>query len=216
MSSPKSKTFIIAAVIAVVLTIFMRSRFGDEVLLCEGQPCDLGSGTKWLATGLSLIGPFFAAAGFEWARLLENRNMLDPRAKWAVPDAEQILEGLAVLLAGLFTYWLILNGPANEGVDVRQVSAWANDLRNFRLEEGLPETNLVPARTTWFVIGAALAVPFFFSFGSMLGREVFGRQRNTAMAGESIADDGEADDDSDGSGPDDGPDLELESGDEDE
>ena len=180
----------------MVLTFVIRSRFGDEVFVCDGERCSLGSGTKWLATGLSLIVPFLAALGFEWSRMLERRNMLDPTTKWAVPDAEQIFEGLAVLIAGLFTYWLVLNGPASEGVEVRQVNAWANDLRNFRLEDGEPSTTLVPARTTWFVIGAALAVPFFFSFGSMIGREVFGRQRRKAMRGESI-DDNEFGDESD-------------------
>ena len=84
-----------------------------------------------------------------------------------------------MLGAGLITYWLLLNGPSIEAVEVRQVNQLATSLREFRLEAGEPVTNLVPSRLTWFVIGAVLSGPFWFSFGSMIGRELYGRRYST-------------------------------------
>ncbi len=165
---------------AAVLTIVVRSQFGEETFLCDGSRCELGSGTRWLLTGVALFGSFIATAGFRWSSMLERRGSLDPSAKWAVPDAEQILEVLSVIGAGLVTYWLVLNGPSIESVEVRQVNQWANDLRNFRLEENTASTVLVPSRRTWFLIGGVLSLPFAFSFGAMVGREFFGRRRRKA------------------------------------
>lgn len=167
--------------VSLALTLLVRSRFGEETFLCDGSTCVLGSGTRWLLTGVAVLGTFIGTAGFRWSSMLERRGSLDPLAKWPVPDAEQILEILSVIGAGVATYWLLLNGPSIESVDVRQVNEWANDVRNFRLEENTASTNLVPSRQTWFLIGGVLSLPFAFSFGAMVGREFFGRRRRKAM-----------------------------------
>lgn len=161
----------------MVLTFFVRRIFGDETFICDGSECTLGSGPRWLLTGVAFFGPFLAVAGFRWSEMLERRGRLAPEAKWQIPDAEQILEIVTVILAGLLTYWLVLNGPSTELVEGGRLNGWANDVRNFRREEGTPETELVPSRLTWFIIGGLLSVPFLFSFGSMIGREWFGRRR---------------------------------------
>ena len=170
------KFLVIAVLVAVGLTYVVRGQFGTETFVCDGSDCESASGTKSLLTGVAAVGPIIAALGFLWSDVLLQRNRLGPTAKWAVPDFEQILEVLAVLLAGLASYWLILNGPSIEAVDVRQVNQWANDLRNFRADEFTPDSGLVPAALTWIVIGAILSGPFWFSFGSMIGRETVGRK----------------------------------------
>lgn len=170
-----------ATVLSVALTVVVRSQFGVETFQCEGSTCELGSGTRWVLTGLVIVGSFIIAGGFLWSARLEARGNLDPLANWTIPDAQQIVEVVFVIGAGLATYWLALNGPSIEGEDVRQVNQWANDLRNFR-SESAATTNLVPARLTWFIIGGALATPFAFSFGTMVGREFYGRRRRKASA----------------------------------
>ncbi len=185
--SSAPKYFGFGFVVSLLLTIFVRSRFGEEVFVCDGSDCAGSSGTKSLLTGLAFIGPLVAAAGFTWSSMLHQRGRLVPTAKWAVPDFEQIFEVLGVLAAGLASYWLILNGPSIEAVEVRQVNQWANDLRNFRAEEGTPTTDLVPSTVTWFVIGAVLSAPFWLSFGAMLGRETIGRRNRKEAAVAALA-----------------------------
>ncbi len=172
-----------------MLTIVVRSQFGEETFLCNGSACVLGSGTRWLFTGVAIASAFVGTAGYRWSARLERRGRLDPTTKWAVPDAQEIVEVLFVILAALATYWLVLNGPSIERLEVRQVNQWANDLRNFRLEENTVATDLVPTSRTWFVVGAILATPFAFSFGAMIGREFFGWRRRKAApdAGEDFA-----------------------------
>lgn len=177
MSTSRLKSLAFATIAAVVLTIVVRSQFGEESFFCDGSVCELGSGTRWLLTGLVVVGTFIGTAGFRWSAMLERRGSLDPAAKWAIPDAEQIIEVATVIGAGLASYWLLLNGPSIEADDVRQVNQWANDLRNFRREENTAPTDLVPTSFTWFVVGGVLSLPFAFSFGSMIGREFFGRRR---------------------------------------
>ena len=176
MSAARSKLYVIAIVLSIALTVIVRTQFGDETFFCDGVECTLGSGTRWVLTGLSIGGPFLAVTGYLWSMWLDDRDQLGPAAKWSIPDAEQIFEVLSVLGAGLITYWLLLNGPSIEAVEVRQVNQLAASLREFRLEAGEPVTNLVPSRLTWFVIGAILSGPFWFSFGSMIGRELYGRR----------------------------------------
>lgn len=124
---------------------------------------------------MSIVGPVFAAAGYMWTGKLDEHKMAGPTAKWAIPDLEQIFEVIWVLIAALITYWLLLNGPSVEDSDMTGVNSLANSLRNFRREEGTVPTDLTPTSTTWFMIGAILCTPFFFSFGSMIGRELLSR-----------------------------------------
>lgn len=161
MLSKRPKLFAIATAVAVILTLFVRSRFEAEA--------------RTLLTSVTLTGPFIAAAGMTWSDELGKRGLAGPRAKFAVPDFEQILEGLAVLFAGLITYWLLLNGPSDGGTELTGLNGLANDFRNFRREDGTPATNLAPTGFTWFVIGFILSAPFWFSFGSMVGRELIAR-----------------------------------------
>ncbi len=160
MLSKRPQLFAIATAVAIILTFIVRSRFENEA--------------QTLLTGAALFGPIIIAAGMTWTDELAKRDKAGPHSKWAVPDFEQILEGVAVLGAGLLTYWLLQNGPSTDG-ELTGLNALANDIRNFRREDGTPVSNLVPNGTTWFVIGVILSGPFFFSFGSMLGREILSR-----------------------------------------
>ena len=166
--SNRPQLFAIAAAVAIILTFIVRWRFELEA--------------QTLLTGVVLTGPLVAAAGMTWSDELGKRGLAGPRAKFAVPDFEQILEGLAVLFAGLITYWLLLNGPSENGGELTGLNALANDFRNFRREDGTPATNLVPTGFTWFVIGAILSAPFWMSFGSMAGRELIARAERRSGA----------------------------------
>jgi len=182
------KTLPIAFLAALVGTRLVHGRASDEMFLCDGTTeCALGSGASWLLTGVTLIGPFVALAGFFWARRLHQSGRLGPFSYRAIPDGEQILEVLAVLAAGLITYWLVLNGPSVEFVDIGRPNTWVERLREFRAPETLTQADRqklaeVPSRRTWFLIGIILGGPMMFSFGNMLGREWYGRKRRTLQA----------------------------------
>ena len=182
MTESRLKSLAFATVLAIVLIVIVRSQLGDETFVCDTGECTLGSGSRWLATGAAFSLPFLATAGFRWSGMLERNDRLDPVAKWSVPDAEQILEVLAVLGAGFLAYRLALGGPSIELDEVGRINQWANDVRNFRLEDGAPSTDLVPSRLTWFLIGSIFMLPFAFSFGSVVGREFFGYRRRKAQA----------------------------------
>lgn len=162
MLSKRPQLFAGAAAVAIILTFIVRSQFEQEA--------------QTLLTGAALTGPFLAVAGMIWSDELSTRGLGGPTAKLAVPDFEQIFEGLAVLFAGLITYWLLLNGPSTDGAELTGLNGLANDLRNFRREDGTSATNLVPTGFTWFIIGIILSAPFWFSFGSMAGRELLARE----------------------------------------
>lgn len=176
---------VIAVVFAVILTWQVHSRFGNETFTCSDTgECMLGSGASWLLTGATLIGPFLTLLGAAWSRRLHYENKLGPFSYRAIPDGEQILETLAVLSAGLFTYWFIRNGPSIDParpLDITIPNTWALDIRNVRLPDGVTEVTSVPTRLSWFIIGMVLSAPFAFSFGTMLGREFYGRRRRVAQ-----------------------------------
>ena len=178
------KSLAFASVLTIVLIVVVRSQLGGETFVCETGECTLGSGSRWLATGAVFSLAFLATAGFRWSAMLERNDRLDPLAKWSVPDAEQILEVVSVFIAGFLAYRLALGGPSIELDEVGRINQWANALRNFRLEDGAPSTDLVPSRLTWFLIGSILMLPFGFSFGSVIGREFFGYRRRKAQAAE--------------------------------
>ncbi len=176
----------IAVLVALVATRFVHGRAGNEVFLCDGATrCELGSGASWLFTGVTFVGPFIAVAGFFWARRLHQSGRLGPFSHRAIPDGEQIVEVLSVLAAGLITYWLVLNGPSIEFVDIGRPNTWVERLREFRAPEDLTQAERqklseVPSRRTWFLIGIVLGGPFMFSLGNLLGREWYGRKRRRA------------------------------------
>lgn len=182
-----AKTLPIAALISLILTWQIHARSGDETFVCEGAECELGSGLSWLLTGAALTGPFVAVLGAAWTSRLHQRDRLGPFSYRAIPDSEQILEVLAVLAAGLASYWLIRNGPMIEAVIVDEVdkklpgrpNSWILDARELRDE--FTTNTLVPNRRNWFTIGAVLGAPFSFSLGSMLAREWYGRLRRRAQ-----------------------------------
>jgi hypothetical protein len=182
----------ITFLVALIATRFVHGRGGNETFLCEGVRCELGSGASWFFTGVSLIGPFIALGGFFWSRYLHGKNRLGPFSSRAVPDSEQILEVVGVLVAGLLAYWLALNGPSIEFVDIGKPNTWVESLREFRAPDVLTpddraKLDEVPSRKTWFLIGIIMGAPFMFSLGSMLGREWYGRKRRNAQRDEDIA-----------------------------
>jgi len=170
----------LAALLSIILTWQVHSRTGDETFVCADLgDCALGSGWSWLLTGIATTGPFLAVLGVAWSRHLFTSNKLGPFSYRAIPDGEQIIEVVTVLLAGLFTYWFVRNGPSIElarPTDIGAPNTWALDIRNARLEEGAAELNSVPSRLNWFIIGVVLGAPFATSFGTMLGREFYGRR----------------------------------------
>lgn len=175
-----AKAVPITLLVSAVLTWQLHSRAGNETFKCDGgDVCELGSGLSWLSTGPALIGPFIALLGFSWSRRLHRRARLGPFSYRAIPDSEQMLEVCAVLGAGLLTYWLLANGSMIESVDVGRPNTWLLDVQDITSDE--PIDDLVPTRSTWFAIGVVLSAPFAFSFGSMLGREWYGRRRRSAQ-----------------------------------
>jgi hypothetical protein len=182
-----AKTLPIAALISLVLTWQIDARTGDETFLCDGASCELGSGLSWLLTGAALIGPFIAVLGAAWTRRLHQRDRLGPFSSRGVPDGEQIVEVLAVLAAGLATFWLLRNGPMIDAVEVGRPNSWILDAREFSDE--FTSNPLVPNRTNWFMMGAVLGAPFAFSLGSMIAREWYGRRRRRTELDEDYATD---------------------------
>lgn len=185
-----AKVLPIATLISLVLTWQIHSRTGDETFLCDGASCRLGSGLSWLLTGAAISSPFIAALGAAWTRRLHQRDRLGPFSLRAIPDAEQIIEVLAVLAAGLGSFWLLRNGPMIDAVSVDDVGPpnnWILDARE--LSDEFDTNTLVPNRTNWFMIGAVLGAPFAFSLGSMIAREWYGRLRRRTQLDEDDRDD---------------------------
>jgi len=182
-----AKALPIAALISLVLTWQVHVRLGNETFLCEGTRCELGSGLSWLLTGAALIGPFIAALGAAWTRRLHQRDRLGPFSFRAIPDGEQIIEVLAVLAAGLATFWLLRNGPMIDAIEVGRPNSWILDARE--ISDEFTSNTLVPNRTNWFMMGAVLGAPFAFSLGSMIAREWYGRRRRRTELDEDSATD---------------------------
>jgi hypothetical protein len=159
------------------------TRAGNETFICDSSVCELGSGFSWLLTGATLPGPFIVLLGFFWSRWLHRRDRLGPFSYWGLPDGEQIAEVVAVLGAGLASYWIATRGPTIEAAQVRAPNSWITG----RLDQS--GRDLVPTRTAWFLIGAVLFAPFAFSFGSMAGREWYGRIRRKSFDATSVAND---------------------------
>lgn len=174
-----AKTLPVATLLALFLTWQIHGRAGDETFRCDGSSCELGSGLSWLLTGIALTGPFVALLGIAWTRRLHQRDRLGPFAPRAIPDGEQIAEVLAVLAAGLVSYWLLRNGPMIEAVRVGRPNTWILNAREWTDE--FSTNTMVPNRTNWFMIGTVLGAPFSFSLGSMVAREWYGRRRRQAQ-----------------------------------
>lgn len=185
-----AKALPIAIIVAFFATRRVHGRYFDETFICDtGDRCELGSGLSWLLTGITALGPFLAVLGFMWTWRLHHRDRLGPFSHRAIPDSEQILEVLAVLGGILASYWLLLNGPSIESVTIGRPNTWAEWLRNFRAPEQLTSADRekleqVPSRLTWFAVGTLLGGPFMYAFGSMLGREWYGRKRRKAQKSE--------------------------------
>ena len=158
-------------VATIVLVVLVHARTGDEQAICDGQPCALGSGASWILTGFAVVAPAALWAGLAWTRRLHRRNDLGPFAHRSIPDIEEIAEFIMVVAAVGLAYLVIRNGPTVPIVD----AGWPNSWLEGRLgRDGRHE--LVPARATWFVVGAVLAAPPSFSLGTAIGREWFGRR----------------------------------------
>ena len=182
MSGYAARALAITFLAIVVSTSIVHARAGNEIFLCADGRCELGSGASWALTGVTVAGPILAVAGFTWSRSLHQRDRLGPFSYRQIPDGEEILEGLGVIVAGLGSWWLIRNGSQSVALEV----GFPNDMLTDRLgvdEAGRP---LVPARRTWFLVGALLGAPFAFSLGSMIGREWFGRQRRRAYDADAL------------------------------
>lgn len=182
-----AKTLPIAVIVAFFATRYVHGRFGDETFICaEMGRCELGSALSWFLTGITAAGPFIALGGFHWSRSLHTRERLGPFSQRFLPDGGQILEILSFVAALAATYWLTLNGPSIEPVDVEVPNSWAQWLREFRAPDVLDadarqKLDEVPSRRTWFAIGLLLGAPFTMSFGATLGREWYGRKRRKAQ-----------------------------------
>lgn len=157
----------IAFAIALITTLIVHNRAGDETFLCEGSRCSLGSGASWFFTGITVLGPFFALAGALWTQRSERRGLRGAKGRRLIPDSEEIIEVLWIFAAGYVSYRLILDGPSIEAVDVRRPNTWLGD----RIGTGTNGQPLTPSRRTWFLVGVLLSSPFAFSFGGALGRE---------------------------------------------
>lgn len=161
----------VVVVAILVLVLLIHARGGDEQAICEGQPCVVGSGASWLATGAAVAAPPLVWAGVVWTRRLDTRDDLGPFARRAVPDIEEMAEVVWFLVAVVLSYLLIRRGPTIPIVD----SSWPNSWLEGRLgTEG--GHDLVPSRLSWFMVGALLAMPAGFSAGTAAGREWFGRR----------------------------------------
>lgn len=159
------------SVVTVVLIVLVHAWGGDEQAICDDGPCAVGSGASWLLTGGAMVTPTAVWSGVAWARRLHRNADLGPFAHRAIPDIEEIAEIAMVLVAIGVSYLVIRNGPSTPMLE----SSWPNSWLEDRLgRDG--RHPLVPARGTWFVVGALLAVPVFFSAGTALGREWFGRR----------------------------------------
>ena len=158
-------------VAALVLIALVHAWSGDEQSVCDGAPCPVGSGASWLLTGAGLAAPPSVWAGLAWTRRLHRNDDLGPFARRAVPDIEEIAEIAMVLVAVGVTYLLIRNGPRAPMVEANWPNSWLEDRLG---RDG--RHPLVPARSTWFVVGAVLAAPVSFSAGTAVGREWFGRR----------------------------------------
>lgn len=158
-------------IVVVVLVLLVHVRSGNERAICDGDPCELGSGASWLVTGAAVAGPIAGSVGVAWTRRLHRRDDLGPTAHRRVPDIEEIAEVLFVLSAAGIAYLLVRNGPTVPIVEANWPNSWlegrlGRDGRNW----------LVPARLTWFLVGFVLAAPFAFAAGTAIGREWYGRR----------------------------------------
>ena len=166
-----------AGFVSLVAALVVHARAGDETFRCADGPCALGSGGSWFLTGVAVFAPIVAVAGFAWTRHLHLADRLGPFSYRRIPDGEEILEGLAVLLAGLVSWWLLRNGPRIVAIDV----GFPNNQLLGRLGRRPLGQPYVPTRFTWFFVGALLSAPFAFSMGSMIGREWYGRNRRRSF-----------------------------------
>ena len=180
---------VITFVIALVLRSIVGAQTGTETFRCESGVCTMDSGLASLLNGATWIGPFIALLGFTWSRRQHHNGSLGPFANRSIQDGEEIFEVFLVLAAGLFTYWYIRNGPSIEAIDIGAPNTWAQSVIDFRREDGVAATNLVPTGGAWFLIGAVLVSPFAISFGTFLGREWYGRKRRAGQLAESDDDD---------------------------
>ena len=178
---------VITFVIALVLRSIVGAQTGTETFGCESGVCTMDSGLASLLNGATWIGPFIALLGFTWSRRQHHNGSLGPFANRSIQDGEEIFEVFLVLAAGLFTYWYIRNGPSIEAIDIGAPNTWAQSVIDFRREDGVAATNLVPTGGAWFLIGAVLVSPFAISFGTLLGREWYGIFRRRAQRREDEA-----------------------------
>lgn len=167
-----------ALVVGLILTAVVHAFAGDEIALCEEgirARCPIGSGGSWFWTGVVLIAPVLVTAGLAWTIHLRDVNQLGPFAPAVIPDWEELLEGMAVIIAFLLTFLIIRGGPKTAMLD----SSWPNSWLEGRLGEVRGEP-LVPSRRSWFLIGLLVSLPFSFSLGTAVGREWFAFRRNRA------------------------------------
>jgi len=165
---------VITLVTALVLRSIVGSRTGTETFMCESGVCTMDSALASALNGVTLLGPFIVLLGFVWSRRQHKKGRLGPFANRTIQDGEEIFEVFLVLAAGIFTYWYIRNGPSIEAVDIGAPNTWAQSIKDFRREDGVPATDLVPTGRAWFIIGTALVSPFALAFGTLLGREFYG------------------------------------------
>lgn len=157
---------------SLILTAIVHQRGGDELIRCETGECAVGSGASWIWTGITLVAPWVVTGAFLRARWLHQRGRLGPFSKRLVPDIEEIVEIISVLVVAYLGYRLIRGGWTFPIIE----SGRPNEFLEGHLgrESGLP---LVPTRTTWFLFGALVSSPFAFAFGAMAGREWYGWRR---------------------------------------
>ena len=146
------------------------------MIACAEGRCSIGSGRSWILTGVALMFPFATFAGWAWTRLLNAKNRLGPFSPRRIPDIEEIAEVLAVLAMVAVAYLVVRSGPKVPMLDADWPNSWLDGHLGER--DG---TDLVPTRTSWFLVGLLTTAPFGFAFGTALGREWHSWKRGKAQ-----------------------------------
>ncbi len=178
----------------LILTWQVHARAGDETIRCVDAPqteCMVGSGASWLLTGITITAPTLIHLGWRWTARLNRQKKLDPLRRLVIPDYEEILEIVSVVLALAASVWIIRSGPTFGLVDGGFPNTWLGESLGTQARD----VPLVPTRGAWFLIGALMSAPFSFAAGSAVGREWFGwkRRRGTDSLAEASSEATETD-----------------------
>ena len=170
----------LVAFTTLVLTWQVHARTGDETIRCVDAPqteCTVGSGWSWILTGIAITAPTLVHLGWRWTARLHRQNKLDPLRRLVIPDYEEILEIVSVVVTVAISIWIVRSGPTHGLVDGGFPNTWLGESLGTQARN----VPLVPTRGAWFFVGALVSAPFSFAAGSAIGREWFGWQRRRGI-----------------------------------